>query len=247
MALQVVQRLLPGWGVTYAPPGDGPFPAIMLLHGSEGAWAGWSHRDAMLFAAHGFLAFPYGYSNGGNAWNAGHIIDYPLDRSVEAFKALRSFQFVGERVGLYGVSRGAEHVLLLASLMARDNVAGMPDAIAAHSPPDVVCGAFDARSFRDGGDPGYASKRAWIWRDSHAGLLPTTPIEIERYPGPLLLSHGTKDRMWSVEMTKRLEERLREHGRHPEIHYYEGEDHIPSSSGQNKHYELLLEFFSKHL
>lgn len=154
MSLNIVQRELPGWGVTYGPSGDGPFPAIMLLHGSEGAWAGWSHRDAMLLAAHGFLAFPYGYSSGGNAWNAGHIIDYPLDRSVEAFKALWEFQFADERVGLYGLSRGAEHALLLASLMAKDNVAGMPDAIAVHSPPDVVCGAFDARGFRDAGDPG---------------------------------------------------------------------------------------------
>ncbi|UEQ06545.1 prolyl oligopeptidase family serine peptidase [Halomonas profundus] len=90
-------------------------------------------------------------------------------------------------------------------------------------------------------------KRAWTWRNSHEGLLPTTPIEIGRYPGPLLLSHGTKDRMWSVEMTKRLEQRLREHGRSPEVHYYEGEDHIPSSSGQNAHCQLLLDFFSKHL
>jgi len=48
-------------------------------------------------------------------------------------------------------------------------------------------------------------------------------------------------------MTKRLEERLREHGRSPEVHYYEGEDHIPSSSVQNKHYVLLLDFFSKYL
>jgi hypothetical protein len=100
MPLNIVQRELPGWGATYGPPGDGPFPAIMLLHGSEGTWAGWSHWNAMLFAAHGFLAFPYGYSSGGNAWNAGHIIDYPLDRSVEALGALRDFQYVGERSGL---------------------------------------------------------------------------------------------------------------------------------------------------
>lgn len=251
MPLTIVQRLLPSWGVTYGPPGDGPFPAIMLLHGSEGAWAGWSHRDAMLLAAHGFLAFPYGYSSGGNAWNAGHIIDYPLDRSAEALRALQSFQYVGERVGLYGISRGAEHALLLASLMAKDSVAGMPAAIAAHSPPDVVCGAFDARGFRDAGDPGWQAwdvgKRAWTWQGSHEGLLPTTPIEIERYPGPLFLSHGTQDRMWSVEMTKWLEKRLLENGHSPEVHYYEGEDHIPSSAGQNKHYELLLGFFLKHL
>ncbi|WP_235272409.1 acyl-CoA thioester hydrolase/BAAT C-terminal domain-containing protein [Halomonas sp. KO116] len=50
-------------------------------------------------------------------------------------------------------------------------------------------------------------------------MLLTTPIEIERYPGPLLLSHGTKDQVWSVEMTQRLVTRLREHGRHPEVHF----------------------------
>lgn len=48
-------------------------------------------------------------------------------------------------------------------------------------------------------------------------------------------------------MTRRLEKRLHDHGRHPEVHYYEDEDHIPSSTGQNIHYPLLMGFFSKHL
>ncbi|WP_104204559.1 alpha/beta hydrolase family protein [Billgrantia saliphila] len=251
MQLRIVRRLLPEWGTTYGPPGEGPFPAVMILHGSEGAWSGWSHRNAAIMAAHGFLAFPLGYSSGGNAWNAGHINDYPLDRSVEALAALRAFPCVGPRVGLYGVSRGAEHALLLASLMAKEGLEGLPEAIAAHSPPDVVCGAFDSRSYRDAGDPGWqawdANNRAWKWRDSHEGLLPTTPIEVERYLGPLFLSHGTEDRMWSVEMTRRLEQRLQAHGRQPEVHYYEREDHLPGSAGENRHHQLLLDFFARHL
>jgi hypothetical protein len=125
----------------------------MILHGSEGAWSGWSHRNAVIFAAHGFLAFPFGYSKGGNAWNAGNIIEIPLDRTVEALAALRAFPYTGPKVGLSGVSRGAEHALLLASLMARDAVQGLPDAIAVHSPADVICGSFDARRWRDAGDP----------------------------------------------------------------------------------------------
>jgi pimeloyl-ACP methyl ester carboxylesterase len=251
MALKIVRRLIPDWGTTYGPPGEGPFPAIMILHGSEGAWSEWSHRNAAILAAHGFLAFPFGYSNGGNAWNAGNIIDVPLDRTVEAIAALRAFPYSSKKIGLYGISRGAEHALLLASLMARDSVDGMPEAIAAHSPPDVICGASDSRSWRDVGEPGWQSwdggKRAWSWRGSTNDLLPTTPIEIERYSGPLFLSHGTADKVWSVEMTHRLADRLHQNGKTPEVHFYEEQDHLPGSAGENDHHEHLITFFENHL
>jgi dipeptidyl aminopeptidase/acylaminoacyl peptidase len=223
----------------------------MVFHGSEGAWSGWSHRNAVLLAAHGFLAFPFAYSNGGNAWNAGNIIDVPLDRSVDALAALRAFPETDRKIGFYGVSRGAEHALLLASLMLRDGVTGVPDAIAVHSAPDVICGAFDGRRWRDADDPGWqswgAGQRAWSWRGSTDGLLPTMPIEIERFDGPLFLSHGTADRVWSVDMTRRLVKRLHSHGRNPEVHYYDGEDHIPGSAAENQHHESLIAFFERSL
>lgn len=251
MSLKIVRRALQNWGWSYGPPGDGPFPAILLLHGSEGKWSGWSYRVAAILAAHGFLAMPFGYSNGGNSWNAGDIIDVPLDRTAEALAALREHELSGSKIGLYGVSRGAEHALLLASLMARDGVPGLPDAIAVHSPPDVICGAFNARMFRDSGDPGWQpwdpAKRAWTWRGSSDELLPTTEIEIERYDGPLFLSHGTQDKVWSAEMTGRLLNRLKRHGRTPNVHLYEGEDHGFSSEGENRHHELLIDFFAHHL
>lgn len=251
MALKIVRRLLPEWGTTYGPPGDGPFPAVMVFHGSEGAWSGWSHRNAVLLAAHGFLAFPFGYSKGGNAWNAGSIEEVSLDRSVAALVALRAFSHAGLKLGVYGVSRGAEHAMLLTTLMLRNAVDGTPDAVAVHSPPDVVCGAFDARRYRDSGDPGWQSwdpaGRAWSWRGSSDGLMPTQPIEIERFEGPLFLSHGTADRVWSVEMTRRLEARLKANGRKPEVHYYEGQDHIPNSDGENEHHDHLISFLQRHL
>jgi dipeptidyl aminopeptidase/acylaminoacyl peptidase len=168
MPPKIIRRALPDLGWGYSPPGDGPFPAILLLHGSEGKWSGWSYRNAALLAALGFLAVPFGYLNGGNSWNAGDIIDVPLDRTATVVAALRASNLSADRVGVYGASRGAEHALLLASLMARDGVAGLPDAIAVHSPANVICGAFNARSWRDSGDPGWQpwdpAKRAWTWR-----------------------------------------------------------------------------------
>jgi acetyl esterase/lipase len=249
--LKIVRRLIPNWGTTYGPAGDGPFPGVMIFHGSEGAMSGWSHRNAVILAAHGFLAFPFGYSKGGNAWNAGSIEEVSLDRSVDALRALRAFEAVGKKVGLYGVSRGAEHALLLTSLMARDGLEGQPDAVAAHSPPDVICGAFDARRYRDVGDPGWTTwdpaLRAWSWRGSSDDLLPTVPIAIEKFDGPLFLSHGTADRVWSVEMTRRLVARLEAASRQPEVHYYEGEDHVPGSAAENEHHERLVQFFDRTL
>lgn len=238
-------------GMAYAPAGGGPFPAVMVLHGSEGAWAGWNHVAAMMLAAHGFLARPFGYSRQGNAWNAGDIVDVPLDRTADALAELRRDPRCNGRVGLYGVSRGGEHALLLASLMVRDGVDGLPDAVAAHAPADVVCGAFRGACVRDSGDPGWRSwdpgERAWTWRESSESLLPTTPIEIERYPGPLFLSHGMDDDVWSADMTRRLEARLRAHGRAPEVHLYEGMKHGFDCPGLDEHYRRLIAFFTRHL
>jgi len=251
MQLRIIRRAVPNVGSGYGPPGDGPFPTVLLLHGSNGKWSGWTHRTAAIFAVHGFLAIPFGYSNGGNDWNAGDIINVPLDQTADALVALRAHELSGDKIGLYGVSRGGEHALLLGSLMARDAVPGLPDAIAAHAPADVICGAFDAKVFRDSGDPGWQpwdpAKRAWTWRGSSETLLPSTPIEIERFDGPLFISHGTRDTMWSAEMTRRLSERLISHGRSPEVHLYEGADHGFDSDGENRHYALLLDFFARHL
>lgn len=250
MALEIINRPLSGWGTTYGPPGDGPFPTVMVLHGSEGAWSGYSHLTAAILAAHGFLAFPFGYSRGGNVWNAGNILDVPLDRTVEALAALRGLPISG-RVGLYGVSRGAEHALLLTSLMARDELTGVPDAVAVHAAPDVVCGAFVGANWRDAGDPGWQpwdpAERAWTWRSSSDGLLPTTPIEIERYDGPVFMSHGTRDSVWSVEMTRRLEARLIRGGRTPEVHYLPGCGHALDGADENDHHLRLMAFFERAL
>ncbi|KZL20163.1 S9 family peptidase [Pseudovibrio sp. Ad37] len=250
-SLAVVRRLMPEWGTTYGPPTDGPFPAVLVLHGSEGSYSGWSHRTAAVLAASGFLAYPHGYSVGGNAWNAGSIENVDLARTAEAIHALREFEACDGRVALYGVSRGAEHALLVASLMAQKKIKGIPEAVACLSAPDVVCGAFDAKAYRDSGDPGWQAwdyaRRAWCWDGDSDSLLPTTQIPIEAYAEPLFLAAGLKDTTWSPEMTKRLEARRNESHLPVEAHYYEVEGHVPGSRGENKHHELLIEFLDRHL
>ncbi len=248
MELAVHRRLLPEWGTTYGPAGGGPFPTVLVLHGSEGSLSGWAHRTAAILAASGFLAYPHGYSKGGNGWNAGSIEDVELTRTVDAMHALRSFGASDGRVSIYGVSRGAEHALLVASLMARRGMEGGPEAVACLAAPDVVCGAFDARYYRDAGDAGWKAwdpaRRAWMWDGSSNDLLPTTPIPIEAYPGSLWLAAGLGDQVWSAEMTRRLEAKRIAHGLPVEAHYYEGEGHLPGSEGENEHHRRLLAFLA---
>ena len=247
----IIRRQMSDWGTTYGPVGEGPFPCLMILHGSEGGMSEWSHRTAAILAASGFLCYPHRYSKGDNGWNAGQIEDVEIGRTVEALAALRRFAPGSGKVGVYGVSRGAEHALLLASLMAKDGMDDLPEAVACLAAPDVICGAFDARSFRDSGDPGWQpwdpSRRAWKWNGCSDALLPSSPIEIERYPGPLFLAVGLDDRMWSPDMTRRLENRRRAAGRHVEAHYYNGEGHVPGSEGENLHHARLLSFLQQNL
>jgi dipeptidyl aminopeptidase/acylaminoacyl peptidase len=132
--------------------------------------------------------------------------------------------------------------------MVRDALADLPDAVAAHSPSDTIAGAFIASNWRpkerETWDP---SKRAWRWRGSSEAMTPTTPIELERYSGPIFLSHGEDDRVWSVECTRRLEIRLRSSGRDPEVYYYPGEGHGFKCESRNAAQARLIAFFSKHL
>jgi dienelactone hydrolase len=232
----------------HVPRGRGRAPAILLLHGSEGGYAGWSSWFALALAMHGFVTYPFSYSKGGNGWHAGDIQDVDLDKTANALRWLRRHEAGSGKVGLYGTSRGAEHALLLISLMMRDGVSGLPEAVAAHAPSDTIAGAFIAGVWdpkqRETWDP---SKRAWRWRGLSDGLLPTTPIEVERYAGPVFLSHGEADQVWTVECTRRLETRLKAAGRSPEVYYYPDEGHGFRAQALNTELSRLVAFFRRHL
>ncbi|MBF0326178.1 MAG: dienelactone hydrolase family protein [Alphaproteobacteria bacterium] len=232
------------------PAEAGPFPGLVLLHGSDGGWSGWSDRDAVFFAGHGFAAYPLRYSIGGSPWVAGDIRDVAPDRTVACLEAMRAAPFCSGRVGLFGVSRGGEHALLVTALAVRDGAA-TADAVAVHAPSDVVCGAFVGASARDIDDPARSTwdpaDLAWTWRGRADGLLPATPIEIERFPGPLFVSYGSADQVWSAECSRRLERRLLAAGRTPEIHCYDGQGHGLDIDAGNTNMARLLDFFVRHL
>jgi dipeptidyl aminopeptidase/acylaminoacyl peptidase len=256
----IVQHDLPHLGHAYAPPGEGPFPAVLLLHGSEGS-RGWiAHRDAAILAASGFLAYPHPYSAGDLPWIGGDIWMTPLDATETAFVRLRESPLCNGKVGVYGWSRGAEHALLVAALTAEDGSLNRPHAVAAHAPPDRVMTAWRNTFARVPDEPGrrtppaewlWQSKlhdpslSAWTWRGSP--LPGGAPLTIERFDGPIFLSVGDRDEIWPSEMTTRLDARLRSAGRLPETHIYAGQRHMPDPETWNRHLNLIVQFFDRHL
>jgi len=243
--LLITQRRLSTFGTVYVPAGEGPFPAVMLLHGSEGGWSGWGPRNALLFAAHGFLAFPFPWSLTGSVWMAGEIRDVPLERTAEAMEAFRAVPETGGKVGLWGVSRGGEQALLLASLLAEAG-APLPDALAAHAPSDIVNGAFDPAGWLPEGDVRVRAPvegAAWTWQGTSARIGPGTEIAVERYPGPVFMSVGDADSIWDPGKTLRLKARLEDAGRTPEVLVMPGEDHAFTPEGENLLFSRLMGFF----
>ncbi|MCH2156165.1 MAG: hypothetical protein MK080_09200 [Opitutales bacterium] len=80
----------------------------------------------------------------------------------------------GSPTGLFGVSRGAEQALLLASLMS-ESKSWVPEAVVAHAASDVVAGPFV-----NTGDETKEGKKPWKWRGSYEHVQPDTPIPIEK-------------------------------------------------------------------
>lgn len=134
----MVGEALPG-SFFATPEGDGPFPAVILLGGSEGGDRG-ARSLAPRFLAEGYAVFGMPYYS--PAWGdqpqripglPRAFAEIPVEKAQTALNWLAARDDIrGEDVGIYGVSKGAEFALLAGSY-----VQGFA-AIAAIVPTDVV-------------------------------------------------------------------------------------------------------------
>jgi dienelactone hydrolase len=123
LAVQWVQVAVPGVGVMVAavahPSGAGPFPTVLLLHGSHG-FAHEYVRLAQDLAEGGLLAMAACWFQGGGGAGARFITPIscpeaspmPNASSPEAMQAARTLPGARpDRIGLFGHSRGGEVAL----------------------------------------------------------------------------------------------------------------------------------------
>jgi len=225
--------------------------AVLLLHGSEGGGFGFHDVDAQLLALHGFASLAFTWCGSPAAPVDGvplAVIDIDLERTIDALRWLKSRpELKQKRLALYGVSRGAEQALLLAAMSMRHSEIPKPDALAVHAPTDVYVQGFSWNWQSVGGSvPDDPSARAWRWRGRHIGAV-GKPIPIDRFDGPVLLSHGVEDEIWSVARTQRLEKRLLKAQRPVETHYMPAEKHHLSKKGLYSLREKLVDFLERTL
>ena len=207
------------------PRGDEPLPAIIVLGGSEGGDSG-ARAMAPLFAARGYLAVGYPYYSPAYGDQPQAVpglprafANIPVDRLADVRDALRARGDVQmDRIGLYGVSKGAEYALAAASRI--DGFA----AVAAIVPSDVIWEGWGL-----GTQPGQSSSFSWrgepiafvpyldmgrvfrpptdgkrvAMREPHAEGRLANPeavaparIHVEDIAAPVFLLGGGKDQIW---------------------------------------------------
>ncbi len=223
-----------------------PSSAIIVLGGSSG---GLHESRAERLAEEGFAALALAYF--GIETLPPKLNQIPLEYFERAIHLLGDF-----KVGLWGVSRGAELSLILGTLLP-DKIS----AIAAHVPSSVIYGALDdhrAPAWTYQGKP-IAPNAPFEYLQSETGECEHTAIQatpsflnamadksafessaicVEKLDCPLLLISAGDDQMWpSWLFAKQIIERLQKHNSNISYSHisYPGAGHAPSKGTAGLH------------
>ena len=242
--LQVPVRVEGLRGTFFRPPGAGPHPCVLTLGGSSGGEV-FALQTAALLASHGYASLSLAYFGQGDLPPA--LVNIPLEYFERAMIWLRQQEAVdGERMVVFGRSRGAELALLLGATFPRVR------AVVAYALSSVLWAGFrdgqgvDEPSWSYGGQPlPYLYPRpsreqmATIFSQRPLAFTPifshglqdhdaveVAAIPVERIQGPVLLVSGENDQLWpSSLMSDQVVERLARHG-HP---YPSAHRHYPDA------------------
>ncbi len=159
-------------GVFACPKGASRRPVVISLHGSEGGSAESAHQRAEEFAEAGFATFAVNYfAYPGRAIPGvptSHA-DIPVETIVRARDWLAGRPEANiDRLGLYGVSKGAEFAVLAASTY------DWVEAVVAVVPSDAVWEGYR-------GEGGEAGTSSWSLGGKSLPYIPLYPLEVGRY------------------------------------------------------------------
>ncbi|MEM9170627.1 MAG: acyl-CoA thioesterase/BAAT N-terminal domain-containing protein [Pseudomonadota bacterium] len=270
----------PGAFAVY-PEGDGPHPVVLILGGSEGHDST-AKSFAPRFASRGYLAIGVPYHS--PAWGDR---PQPIPGLPRAFSEL-PIDYLGavtaqvktlpgadaDRIGIWGVSKGAEYALLAGALI------GEYQAIAAIVPSDVVWEGWGVRrttsSFSWRGEPlpfvPYEGMGAEFQKPKPTLRIPhdagraanpdrvePARIRVETIDAPVFLVGGDKDTVWASGPMARAIKATRDAANlETELYVSVSAGHFLSGDGYEPAFEpeakikgeafpAMLAFFERHL
>ena len=222
-------------GRLFIPPGRGPHPAVVILSGTGG---GFDLDKAAVLSRHGFATLALAYFGIPPPPTWLHRI--PLEYFQAALGWLRAQPEIdSQRIGVLGISRGAELALLLGVKFPEIH------AVAAYAPSSVAWAAGGRDKATGEIIPSWTWQgsavpfaplplRGFMWSSAipvavlrrpvmfrnlfRAGLRNRKAIErasipVERIRGPVLLISGGDDHLWpAAEMSEAIVARLKKHG-----------------------------------
>lgn len=222
-------------GRLFIPAGVGPHPVVVVLSGSGG---GFDIDKAAVLSRHGFATFALSYFGVPPLPSWLHRV--PLEYFESALMWLRAQPEVdASRVGIFGISRGAEAALLLASRFdfIRSVVAWAPSSTAwaaggedKETRETIPCWTWRGealpfaplplkRFMWSSAFPVAALKRPVMFVNlfraalRHRVAVERAAIPIENVSGPVLLVSGGDDHLWpATEMAEALVARAKREG-----------------------------------
>ena len=236
-------------GRVYIPRDQDVRGGVLVLHGSEGGGFGIHDRTAVLLACHGFTALAYDWCGSPERSVDGlpnKVVDISIEGPVKALRWLQRHESIRDRpVAIYGISRGAELAMIIATL-PRDQMVPRLAAVTSLSGSDRIVHGFSWKSGKKSRKKASHRKaRAWLWKGKY--LVPGTPIPVERCDAPVLLIHGLQDKLWKAKRSRRLERRLKAASKHVETFYLADEGHILSIVAVHRVIAKLVAFLDKVL
>jgi dienelactone hydrolase len=245
-------------GVFAAPAGATSLPSLILLHGSEGYSAAAAQAWAGRMAERGFAAFALAYVAYPRMQGVPGVqeafVNVPIETIAKARDVLATRpEADSTRLGVYGISKGAEFSLVAASRYSWIR------AIVACVPSDAVWAGFG------GPAPEGTENSSWSWAGaplpaipydryedvfsgaataaqvhvrSRAALTPDQDarvrIPVERIEAKVLLIGAGADEVWpSLDMAKAIEARMQQAGRGSAVRtlLYPGSGHGSCGTG----------------
>lgn len=247
------------------PDGDGPFPAIVFIHGG-----GWHSGNRSTYSRHiveaaerGYVAATISYrlmqfdEEHRDTATAAPIFPAQVHDVKAAIRWLRAhadqYHVDPERIGVTGASAGGHLSLMLGLTDPTAALEGHGGHEDHSSRVQAVVNYFGPTEFLSGYE---ASSVPWILRlfmggepgERRATYLAASPVNYASSDDPPVLTlHGDQDELVPIDQARLLDQRLKAVGVDHTLVILEGQGHGFSGESQSRAAELTWEFFENHL